>query len=177
MPAGGGTPTVWLQDASLAPPAVQFGPNGMRLDHTGKFLYFAVTFNAMGAGFIYRVPFRDEPNIAELEVFHAYGPGEGPDGIAFGKSKKLYVALAGTNQISVLSKTGIEEARYGGLVQDPANPGNPIPYANPSAFAFDDKSRSLVVTNHAIFFPAPQPFALFDVFVNDRGEPLDEPKL
>ncbi|HYP52590.1 MAG TPA: SMP-30/gluconolactonase/LRE family protein [Pyrinomonadaceae bacterium] len=98
------------------------------------------------------------------------------DGIAFGKSGKLYVALAGTGQISVLRPDGTEETRYSGPAQNPANPSPPLPWANPSAIAFDDKTRSLLVTNHAIFFPnAAQFFAVFDVYVDDKADHLARP--
>ena len=183
VPAGGGQPQVWFQDPHLAVP---FGANGMRIDHTGKNLYFSVSIAPplvfdpdlplpLGDGYIYRLPLVNQPQPADLTVFHHYGLGTIPDGIAFGKSKKLYVTLAGSNQISVLRPDGTEEVRYGGPIQNPNGPA--LPYANPAAIAFSDKARSLLVTNHAIFAPAPQPFAIFDVFVNDRSEPLEKPRI
>jgi hypothetical protein len=56
---------------------------------------------------------------------------------------------------------------------------DPLPYANPSAFAFNDKTRSLLMTNHAIFFPAPADafFAVIDVYVNDKGDKLSTPNI
>ena len=72
-------------------------------------------------GVIYRLPLVASPSGADLEEVHRYPfvpwpppvlPG--PDGIAFGKSGKLYVALAGTSQISVLRPDGSEEARLSG---------------------------------------------------------------
>ncbi|HVF66473.1 MAG TPA: hypothetical protein VM914_02335, partial [Pyrinomonadaceae bacterium] len=100
-------------------------------------------------------------------------------GIAFGKSGRLYVALAGYSQISVLPPDGVgEEARYGGPAANAPNPSQSLPWANPSAIAFDDKSRSLLVANHAIFFPTPEQFfAVFDVFVDDKADHLNEPHI
>jgi len=79
----------------------------------------------------------------------------------------------------VLPPDGIEEeARYGGPAANPSNPSQPFPWANPSAIAFDDKSRSLLVANHAIFFPTPEQFfAVFDVFVDDKADHLNEPHI
>ena len=74
-------------------------------------------------GVIYKLPFAANPPAASLVEFHRYTLATGlpaPDGIAFGKSGKLYVALAGTSQISVLRPDGSEEVRYSGPA---ANPG------------------------------------------------------
>ncbi|MDT7806912.1 MAG: hypothetical protein QOJ70_725 [Acidobacteriota bacterium] len=175
VPPGGGAPQVWFQSAALD---TSFAANGMRLDPKGERVYFSVTFDAVGAGFIYTLPLVAHPSAADLTLFHAYTPGAGPDGIAFGKSGKLYVALAGYSQLSVLRPDGSEEARYSGPAANPANPSSPLPWANPSAIAFDDKTRSLLVANHAIFFPnAAQFFAVFDVFVDDKADHLAEPHI
>lgn len=99
----------------------------------------------------------------------------GPDGIALGESGKLYVVL--TSQISVLRPDGTELRRFSGPATDPANPLLPVPWTNPANIAFDNKNRSLLVTNHAILMPLPPLFVVFDVFVNDKGAPLAEPKL
>jgi hypothetical protein len=69
-------------------------------------------------------------------------------------------------------------ARYSGLAANPSNPSQPLPWANPPAIAFDDKSRSLLVANHAIFFPMPEEFfAVFDVFIDDKADHLNEPHI
>ncbi len=170
---GGGQPQIWFQDSQLD---TAFGPNGIRIDPKGDTLHIAVTFDTFGQGFIYTLPLVNQPSAADLTLFHQYTMGEGPDGIAFGKSGKLYVALAGSNQISVLRPDGSEEARYSGPANDPANPGQPLPWANPANIAFNDKTGALLVTNHAIFFPNPGQFAaVFDVFVDDKAEPLAQP--
>ena len=87
-----------------------------------------------------------------------------PDGIAFGKSGKRYVALAGTSQISVLEQDGSESAYSG--------PAGTLPWANPANIVFDGEG-SILVTNHASLVPYdPALFAVFDVFVDDKGQPL-----
>jgi sugar lactone lactonase YvrE len=184
IPAGGGTPQIWFQDPILA---TDFGPNGMRLDKNGQKLYFAVTFAPFGQGFIYTLPLVNNPQVADLQVFHRYTPapgscapeeancsvGVGPDGLAFGKSDKLYVVLAGSSQISVLRPDGREEALYSGPANGPNN--TVLPWVNPANIAFNDKTRSLMVTNHAIFAPNPAFFGVFSVFVNDKGAHLSRP--
>lgn len=178
IPAGGGAPVVWFTDPRLAgDPALPFGVNGIRFDKTGKHVYVSVTAQTGTLdGVIYRLPVKNAPVAADLEEFHRYpatlGP-LGPDGIAFGKSGKLYVALAGSSQISVLRANGTEEARYSGPAANPGGSPNPMPWANPANIAFDDQHESLLVTNHASLVPFdPNLFVVFDVFVNDKGQPL-----
>lgn len=176
VPPGGGAPQVWFQNAAIDGP---FGPNGVRVDKKSEQLYFTVTFDGGGVGYVYTLPLIDHPTLADLHVFHTYNfadTGSGPDGIAFGKSGDLYVALAGTSKISVLRADGTEQTKYSGPAQNPANPGNdPLPWANPANIAFNNKTQSLLVTNHASLTGLPDPsplFAVFDVFVNDKAGKL-----
>ncbi len=172
VPAGGGAPQVWFQDAQIDGP---FGPNGIRVDEDSEVLYFTLTFDATGAGYVYTLPLVDHPAHSDLKVFHAFTPGAGPDGVAFGSSGKLYVALAGYSQISVLRQDGIESARFSGPAQNPGHPGQPLPWANPANIAFDNSNGRILVTNHASLTGLPDPsalFAIFDVYVNDRAGKL-----
>jgi sugar lactone lactonase YvrE len=166
---GGGVPQVWFQDPRIDGP---FGPNGVRVDAKSKLLYFTQTFDGAGQGFVYTLPLVNHPTAADLQLFHTYTPGSGPDGIAFGKSGNLYVALAGYSQISVLAADGSEQARYSGPAQNPADPAhNPLPWTNPANIAFNKKEGTLLVTNHASLTNLPDPsflFAVFDVYVNDK---------
>src|ERR1041385_1877771 len=176
IPPCGGAPSVWFSDPRLAgDPALPFGVNGIRIDKPSQTIYVTVTAqNGSLDGVVYRIPAIDNPVASDLQEFHRYPfvfgfppvlPG--PDGIAFGKSGKLYVALAGTRQISVLRPDGAEEARYSG-------PAGSLPWANPANIAFDDHTRSLLVTNHASLVPFdPNLFVVFNVFVDDKGQPLD----
>jgi sugar lactone lactonase YvrE len=171
---GGGTPQVWFQDAALATP---FGANGIRLNTDRTKIYFVVTAegaNEFGftGGKIYTLPLVDAPTAADLQVFHQYN-GEGPDGIAFGNSGKLYVMLAspGFSGVSVLSPTGAEVARFG-------NPPGPqfliSPFNSPANGAFD-KHGSLLVTNHTFIFPGNE--SVLSVYVDDKESPLVKPTL
>lgn len=182
VPPGGGTPVAWFVDPRLAgDPFVPFGVNGIRIDKNNKQLYLSVTAeNGTLDGVIYRLPLVGNPTSEDLDEFHRYSfiPGlppvlPGPDGIAFGKSGKLYVALAGASQISVLGPDGTEEMRYSGPAENLNGSPNPMPWANPANIAFDDHNGSLLVTNHASLVPYdPDLFTVFDLFVDDKGQPL-----
>ena len=172
VPPGGGAPQVWFQS-----PVVDgvFGPNGARVDPTTNMLYFTVTLDGTGSGYVYRLPLKNNPVAADLQVVHHYAPTpfgpQAPDGIAFGKSGQLYVALAGSSQISVLNPNGTEAARYSGPARNPAG-GPVLPWANPANIAFNHQTDSLLVTNHASLTGLPDPsplFAVFDVYVNDKA--------
>jgi sugar lactone lactonase YvrE len=171
---GGGTPQIWFQDPVIATP---FGPNGIRINPDRTKIYFAVTAEGVGptgfsGGKIYTLPLVDAPTAADLQVFHQYN-GEGPDGIAFGNSGRLYVILAspGSSGVSVLSPTGTETARFG-------NPPGPnfltTPFNSPANAAFD-KHGSLLVTNHTFIVPGNE--SVLSVYVDDKESPLVKPSL
>lgn len=92
VPAGGGAPQIWFQDIRLA--SESFGVNGIRLDPTRRKVFVTVTADLTGQSFVYSLPLVNNPNAADLAVFHQYAPGDLPDGVAFGKSGLLYVAIA-----------------------------------------------------------------------------------
>jgi sugar lactone lactonase YvrE len=172
VPPGGGAPQVWYQSSAIDGP---FGPNGVRVDAKSGKLYFSVTFDGTGQGFIYTLPLIDHPTDGDLHLFHTYTPGAGPDGIAFSKSGNLYVALAGYSQISMLGPDGAELARYSGPAQ---GTGGPLAWANPANIAFNDHAGTLLVTNHASLTGLPDPsplFAVFDVYVNEKAGKLFGP--
>jgi sugar lactone lactonase YvrE len=176
VPPGGGAPQVWFQNAAIDGP---FGPNGVRIDKKSEKLYFTVTFDGAGAGYVYTLPLVNHPTLSDLKLFHKYqgaDTGAGPDGIAFGKSGDLYVVLAGMSKISVLGDHGVEKARFSGPARNPAHPANnPLPWTNPANIAFNNKTKSLLVTNHAGLTGLPDPsafFAIFDVYVKDKAGKL-----
>ncbi len=171
VPAGGGPPAVWFTDPALAGnPMIPFGVNGIRVDKNGSYVYVSVTVDTTLDGVIYRLPLVASPVASDLELFASLG-FTGPDGIAFGKSGKLYVAEALSSTIKVLNPDGSVDAVYAGPAANP--PGAPVPWANPANIAFDSKKRTLLVTNHASLVPFdPDLFVVFDVFVDDKGSPL-----
>jgi len=178
VPAGGGAASVWFTDPRLAgDPNLPFGVNGIRFDKNNQNVYVTVTAETTTLnGVVYRIPFTANPPASSMVEFHRYTLAlglPGPDGIAFGKSGKLYVALAGTSQISVLRPDGSEEARYSGPAANPTGTPNPMPWANPANIAFDKKTGSILVTNHASLVPFdPNLFCVFSVYVDDKASPL-----
>ena len=171
IPAGGGAPAVWFAHPALAGnPAIPFGVNGIRTDKNNNHVYVSVTVDAGFNGVIYRLPLVPNPVATDLELFASLG-FTGPDGIAFGKSGKLYVAEALSSTITVLNPDGSVDAVYAGPALNPSGP--PVPWANPANIAFNDQEGTLLVTNHASLVPFdPTLFLVFDVFVSDKGSPL-----
>jgi sugar lactone lactonase YvrE len=169
VPPGGGTARVWFQDARLDS---YFGPNGLAIDPSGTKLYVAMTASfqptSPGLGIIYTLPLVSSPRAADLHTFFTYPePGAGPDGLAFGASRKLYVALAGTNQISVLDSNGTEALRFPDAA---ANAMQEIPYDAPASIAFDG-AGSILVTNHSFFTADRNHWAVLRAYVNDTELP------
>ncbi|HWN99206.1 MAG TPA: SMP-30/gluconolactonase/LRE family protein [Blastocatellia bacterium] len=172
IPAGGGQPQIWFQDSRLDTP---FGANGLKLSPDRTTIYFSVTADSVGqfgnflGGKIYTLPLVANPSAAQLQVFHEYN-GEAPDGIAFGRSGKLYVTLAApfNSGVSILDSGGTEAARLHND-QDPT-----FPYDSPANIAFN-KQGSIVITNHAFATMIPGHFVVLDVFVDDKESPLVKP--
>lgn len=165
VPRGGGTPQIWFQDSRLDGIV---GTNGIRVSPDRQRIFVAVTFTAAAQGFIYSLPLVDTPTAGDLTVFHTYTT-EAPDEIAFGRSGNLYVSLALANAASVLDPGGNEIARYSG----PADDGTPIDA--PSGVAL--RRRSLLMNNHALFSQNEDNMVVFDIFVDDRPDPLLLPRL
>ena len=169
---GGGAPTIWFQSPLFVGSGpIPFGPNGIRLDPDREFVYMVSTTSPTnpGLGIIYRLPLVNSPSPGDLEVFHQYAMGEGPDQLAFAKKGELYVTLAFTNQISILSTSGVEITRIS------SQPGDEVPLDNPAGIAFDDKNKSVLIANHALLSCNPANFAVLSVYVGDKGDPLSEP--
>ena len=97
--------------------------------------------------------------------------GELPDQLAFGARGSLYISLALSNQISVLASNGAETARYANA------PGDAIPLDNPAGIAFDARTKSLLIVNHALLSGNPANFAVLQMAADDPGAPLFEPVL
>lgn len=171
---GGGAPEIWFQDPRLEGGGpIPFGTNGLRLDPAREYVYFAVStsFTNPILGTIYRLPLVAAPTAADLETFHEYTAAELPDQLAFGADGDLYVSLAFTNQLSVLDAAGVEIARTGSA------PGDPIPLDAPAGIAFDSRTQSLLISNHALLTGDPTHFAVLITEVGDAGDPLEEPFL
>jgi len=173
-PPGGGAPQVWFQSPLFEGGGfIPFGPNGIRLDPARQNVYVAVstTLADPNLGTIYRLPWVAAPTAADLEVFAQYTAGEIPDQLAFGADGDLYVGLALSNQISILDPAGNE------LVRLESDPGDPIPLDAPAGLAFDARTQSLLVSNHALLSGLAAHFAVLQAPVGDPGDPLAAPLL
>ena len=176
VPSGGGKAKIWLQDPRLDS---VFGPNGIALDRSRSHVYFAMTGSLEPTeptqGIIYRIPLVSKPDADDLHTFFTYQePATGPDGIAFGKSGKLYVALAGSNQISVLKPDGSEEVRFPTTPAD--NEQQEVPYDLPASLGFDGKGY-LLVTNQSFFADNEDHYVVLSAWVDDKALPLIRPRV
>jgi sugar lactone lactonase YvrE len=171
VPAGGGAAQIWFQDARLDSPYI--GANGVRLDPTGARLFITHSLDFTGTGRIYTLPLVEQPTAADLQVFRTYAPGEVPDGIAFGRSGKLYVAIATPfgSGVSILRPDGSESARLKNPLLSPT-----FPYDSPANIAFD-RHGSLLVINHPFATMDPSHFTVLDVYVNDKEHSLVRPNV
>ena len=171
IPPGGGSAHIWYQDAAFDG---ALGANGVRFSPDGSEL--CVSVYAPPAGAVHCVTMKPAPGPGDRRLLRSYTT-DGPDNIAFGQSGKLYVALATANQIAVIDfATGNELRRYSG----PAKGENgDVAWDAPAGVAFDNSSRSLRVTNHALVNGAVNPglFVEFDVYVNDTALPLHRPRI
>jgi sugar lactone lactonase YvrE len=169
---GGGVPTVWFQSPLfLGSGPIPFGTNGIRLDPERQHVYVVSTTSPTNPalGTIYRLPLVDSPSASDLETFYQYVAAEGPDQLAFASDGTLYVTLAFSNQISFLSTSGAELGRI------QSQPGDEVPLDNPAGIAFDSRTKSVLVANHALLSGDPAHFAVLSVYVGDPGDPLSLP--
>ncbi|HJP67072.1 MAG TPA: hypothetical protein VKA30_12300, partial [Actinomycetota bacterium] len=144
--------------------------NGIRFSPDGNELCVAVTGPPGGIHCL------SPSQPAQRRVLRSY-PTEGPDNFAFGRTGRLYVALALANQVGVVDwPSGNEVARFSG----PAKGSNgSVPWDAPAGVAFDNAAKRLVVVNHALVSGLVNPtlFVVFDVYVNDTAKPLNMPVL
>jgi sugar lactone lactonase YvrE len=175
IPRGGGRPTVWLTDPRLES---IFGPNGIQFTSPRNILFASTaTSPSTGdptAGALFNVRVRRDGGPGQLRPFWRSRPFDGPDGFAVGRSGKVYTALAGANQIVVLSPEGEELARV------PATPVEnqmmKVPFDGPASVAF--LGRRVLVTNQTDVLAGPgnpDHWAVLDVFAGERGLPLYRP--
>ena len=114
----------------------------------------------------------DRPGPADLTLVHRYGePFAAPDGIAYGRSGRLYVALAGSNQISILDSGGTEVSRFPTPVE---NARQDVPFDTPASLAFDGRG-SLLVTNQSYINAVPAHWAVLDSWVDDDADASHSP--
>jgi sugar lactone lactonase YvrE len=176
IPRGGGRASVWLTDPRLES---VFGPNGIQFVNGGRTLLLAVTAtfpspsDPPGSGALFKVPLRGAKRQAgSLELFWRSRPVDGPDGFAVGRSGTVYLALAGANQIVVISRKGAEIARVPtNLVE---NAAMEVPLDGPASAAF--LGRRVLITNQSTA-GNPSSWAVYDLYAGERGLPLFRPRI
>lgn len=169
---GGGAMVPWFQSEKLAGnlgAPLPFGANGIKVSPDRDYVYVVETFDPIDvtSGHVYRIPLVEQPDPEDIELFATFGGFQVPDSLVFGESGKLYVTLAGINQIAVLNRHGDEVRR----ITEAA--GSPIPLDGPATMAFDDARKSLLVANHAIF-GSPDHYAILSIYVGEKGDPYPD---
>ena len=172
IPAGGGAPRIWFQDRRFASPYI--GINGIRLHPDGTRVFLTVSVDLLGQPSVYSLPLVAAPNASQLRLFHRFAAGELPDGIAFGATGDLYVAMASAlgSGVMILRPDGTQRARL-------RNPNLNLldPYDGPANIAFDGAGR-ILLTNHApVTGLVLRRFSIVDTDVQDAGAPLVTPAL
>jgi sugar lactone lactonase YvrE len=176
VPPGGGEAEVWFTDARLES---VFGPNGIQFADDGRTLLFAQTGSVppgttdAGTGKLYLLPVRDDGGPGELEVFWEGRPVDGPDGFAIAASGNVYVALAGANQVLVLSPDGAELARVPATPVD--NQQQEVAFDTPASVAF--LGERVLVTNQSFFTGNPDSWAVLAVDAGEEGRALFRPRI
>lgn len=175
VPKGGGRPTVWLTDPRLES---IFGPNGIQFISPRTILFASTATSPStgdpAAGALFKVRLRRDGRPGPLRQFWRSRPFDGPDGFAVGRSGKVYLALAGANQIAVISTRGTELARVPATPLE--NQAMDVPLDGPASVAF--LGRRLLVTNQTDPLAGtgnPDHWVVFDVFAGERGLPLYRP--
>jgi sugar lactone lactonase YvrE len=164
---GGGAADIWFQDPRLDGP---YGVNGIAIDLSGRRVVVAVTISnqpdTFNQGSIYALPMVERPAARDLTLVHRYPETlAAPDGITYGRSGRLYVALAGANQISVLDPDGAEAARFPTALD---NTRQEIPFDTPASPVLDGRG-SLLVTNQSYVNSDSRHWAVLDSWVGDAA--------
>ena len=175
VPKGGGTPEIWLKDARLES---LYGPNGIQFMADGHTLLFVNTASNPSAGDsltgrLYTVPVQPDGKPGELTQVWESAPLDAPDGLAIARSGNVYIALAGTSQVVLLSPDFEELART--PPNPAANESEEIPLDGPGSLAF--LGQRLLVSNHSPIRGDPDSWAILDVFAGEEGLPLHYPRI
>jgi hypothetical protein len=178
VPKGGGAAQIWLADARLD--GGQFGTTGIMLGADQKTLFVGQGssggLNPGGllpggslnptTGKIYKVAIQGNGAPGPLQQLYESQPADLPDGFAIARSGRIYVPMAGSNQIAVVSPGGAETARYPSS-PDGGNSG-PVPFDTPSSARF--LGGSLIVANQS-FTGTRDNQAILDVYAGESGLP------
>ena len=175
VPKGGGAAEVWFTDPRLES---VYGPNGIQFMADGRTLLFVNTAsNPMAGnsltGRLYTLPVQPDGSPGDLTQVWESLPADAPDGLAIARSGNVYVALAGSSQVLMLSPDFAELAR---VPPDPAsNQAEEVPLDGPGSIVFLD--NRLLVSNHSPIRGDPSSWAILDVFADEPGLSLHYPRI
>jgi sugar lactone lactonase YvrE len=171
IPKGGGKARIWRQSKRFASAGI--GVNGLRLNAAGKRVYVTVTADLANQASVYAMPLKPStPSAANLTLVHRFAAGEAPDGIAFGKTGNLFVAMADpvAPGVMILLPNGTIKAKLTNPQNSPTEP-----YDGPANIAFDGAGH-ILMSNHApVNGPITHKFSIVDVDVTDPGAKLFAP--
>jgi hypothetical protein len=176
VPKGGGAARIWLADARLD--GGQFGTTGIMLGADRKTLFVGQGssggLNPGGllpggslnptTGKIYKVGIQANGSPGSLQQLYESHPADLPDGFAIARSGNIYVPMAGSNQLAVVSPNGGETARFPGT-PDGGN-GSAVPFDTPSSARF--LGGSVIVANQS-FGGSRDNQATLDVYAGEPG--------
>ena len=172
VPPGGGKPKVWLADHRLD--GNEFGTTGIVLKPDHRTLLVMQQSSAGGGdgnpttGKLYSVRIRRHGRPGELHRLWESAPLDGPDGFWIARSGRIYVALAGSNQIAVIGPAGNDLQRFPAIPGTGSN-GSPVPFDTPSSVMF--RGTRLIIANQAFFGGDPTHQAILDTEAGERGMP------
>jgi sugar lactone lactonase YvrE len=172
VPPGGGKPKIWLADHRFD--GNEFGTTGIVLKPNHRTLYVMQQSSAGGGdgnpttGKLYSVRIGRHARPGPLHRIWESRPVDGPDGFWIARSGRIYVALAGSNQIAVIGRSGNDLERFPALPGTGSN-GSSVPFDTPSSVMF--KGTRLIVANQAFFGGDPTHQAILDVEAGERGTP------
>jgi hypothetical protein len=123
------------------------------------------------SGALYKLPIVAGGGPGALQEFWRSRPLDGPDGFALARSGRVYLALAGSSQLVVISPEGAEQAR---VPESPLeNDRRDVPFDGPASVAF--LGRSALVSNQSFPRGEQANWAIFDVYAGELGLPLFKP--
>jgi len=172
IPAAGGTPKVWFSSKNLE--GIEFGTTGIVYRPASHDFLIAQQTGGPGnpaAGKLYRLPV-SAGRPGTLTTLWRSRTGELPDGFGVSRSGRIYIANVGlSNQLVMLSSTGLELARFGQALTG-AN-GSPIPFDGPSNATF--LGTRVLVANQSPIAGTAENLAILDVEVAERGAAIYRP--
>jgi sugar lactone lactonase YvrE len=172
VPRGGGRARIWLADRRLD--GDQFGTAAIVLGPGHRTLYFTQQSSAgLGdgnptTGKLYGVQIERGGAPGPIRQLWESQPFDGPDGFWIARSGRFYIALAGSNQLVVVSSNGAELERFPSLPGTGDN-GSSVPFDTPSSVMF--LAARLMVANQSYFTGNTANQAILDVEAGERGQP------